>query len=407
MGLFESMKINLLYYLFFVSILPNQINVNIFIHGTIKPFLKARNIATILGQDVLNTPYASFNKFMRKSDYLKKYQAVQELGLKKIDLDKMEPGNGAAAIANLYSFFEDAPSIFYTFGWSGLLSYKIREETALDLYNQIDQLVNELKNEGYNPKINLITYSHGGTVALNIGKVAPPNQHKINLITLGMPVQKDTDHLCDSPIFENIYHFYSTSDYVQPIDHTSSEFFSCHRKFHTRKDFVVPNKLKQIKIGVIKTALNTKKHNKKCPPESLIKKGYHQNPGHSELWILGWSASGYRKDYPLYPMPIVVFTPLLTRYIDKFNAITDMAIDINPLQEEIVVSDLRSGTSETEPFITYEQFQALKSEFLRFFTPNVDLKDLKQKTRKAAQKYAFFKHDPCNKLNYCPDRNQQ
>jgi hypothetical protein len=376
-----------------------KIDVNVFVHGTIKPYLKMRNIATIINQnDVKNSPYATFNNFMRKSSFLRKYQAVQGLGLKEINLSKTESGNGAVAIATLYNFFDDPKQdkLFYTYGWSGLLSHKEREQAGITLYNQIEQLVRRLESKGYAPEINIITYSHGGTVALNMAKTNKTDSFKVNLITFGMPVQKDTDYLINSPLFKKIYHFYSTSDYIQTIDHASSEYFACHRQFHPRKNFSIPNKLIQIQIGVIKTVLNQCFCRKKCSNKKiLIKKSYNQNPGHGELWILGWSPSGYRKDYPIYPIPIVAFTPTILKYINKLIINNNhIKVDINPRLEQLVVKIDKN--TYIKPLIKFNSLKYIKDQITEEFSPNTDLKRLKAKTRKAAQIHAFFKHDPCN-----------
>lgn len=375
-----------------------EVTVNIFIHGTVKPYLKVRNISTIVRQDknIACSSYATFNNYMRASEVITKYQAMQKLGLKKIDLNDIKPGNGSTATAILYDYFDNKEnSLFYTFGWSGLLSYEMREKEGIFLYNKIKNLVKKLKNENLKPKINIITYSHGGTVALNMAKVYKKDFKINNLILLGMPVQRDTDYLINCPVFKNIYHFYSTSDYVQTIDHASSKYFECHRKFYPRKDFCLPAKLKQIEIGVVRTSICTSCNAFKCSNTPIKKTSYHVNPAHSELWVFGWTFSGYRRNYPIYPFPIVVFIPAVINEIKKLNTSSYLFADIDPRLGEINIKDLANKKCYSEKFIDFCTYEKLKQDILDAFHPDIDLNNLKNKTKDAAKLYTFYKHDPC------------
>ena len=377
------------------------LEVNIFVHGTVKPYLKVRNLATIFSQnDITDSAYATFNNYVRNSKILNNFQAMQELGFKKIDTKNIFNGNGACAMTHLYSFFDqkEKDRLFYTFGWSGLLSYKLREKEGITLYNKIKKLVKNLKKEGFEPKINVIGFSHGGTVILNMAK-ARHQRVKINkTILIGMPVQKDTDYLINSPIFKKIYHFYSDSDYVQKIDLASSEYFSCHRRFAPRKDFKLPEKLIQIRLEVTKNILN------KClckhQQSPLIKQTYQVNPGHLEMWSFGWSG-GYRKRFPLYPIPMVAFTPFIINAIERLQLKNNhLSININDRNETLTLTDLRTKTTYVEPFISFSTLEDIKEKLENLFAPENHVHKLKSHVKKAAQKESFYKHDPC-RLNCC------
>lgn len=102
---------------------------------------------------------------------------------------------------------------FYTFGWSGKLSFDDRKQAALDLYHYLKNLKGP---------INLIGHSHGGNVALLLEEVA--QEHNDNnfsidrLILLATPVQKATESYISSTRFKKAYSLYSTSDLVQILD---------------------------------------------------------------------------------------------------------------------------------------------------------------------------------------------
>ena len=70
------------------------------------------------------------------------------------------------------------------------------------------------------PRIRLITHSHGGNVALFLSKINNKSEKiKIyELILLACPVQKKTSQLVKNQMFEKIYSLYSGMDILQVID---------------------------------------------------------------------------------------------------------------------------------------------------------------------------------------------
>ena len=124
---------------------------------------------------------------------------------------------------------------FYFLRWSGKLSVSDREETAAHLYNAIKDLLKKYK-EKYEttPTITLITHSHGGNVVLNISKVADkdPDIKINNLILLACPVQKHTREFVNDGVFENVYSFYSSLDFIQVLDPQGLHY---HPSFKCRK----------------------------------------------------------------------------------------------------------------------------------------------------------------------------
>ncbi|MCL5875376.1 MAG: hypothetical protein M1114_02815 [Candidatus Dependentiae bacterium] len=110
---------------------------------------------------------------------------------------------------------------FYIFGWNGKLSFVERQRESQELYYELMNLY-DIYHEKYGvaPHMRLITHSHGGNVALNLARVKERNHPLIisELIMLACPVQAETMHLINDPLFKKIYSFYSEADLIQVID---------------------------------------------------------------------------------------------------------------------------------------------------------------------------------------------
>lgn len=115
-----------------------------------------------------------------------------------------------------------SPEHFYTFGWSGQLGLQARKKAAQDLFNALKHLVITYKEKyGCNPKIILISHSHGGNVILHMAEIIDMDGFDLKIskaILLACPVQKHTAHLIDSPMFERIYSLHSHTDMIQIVD---------------------------------------------------------------------------------------------------------------------------------------------------------------------------------------------
>lgn len=108
----------------------------------------------------------------------------------------------------------------YSFGWSGDLSVAARKDAAEQLWASIKLLTVNLKNRyGTLPPITLITHSHGGNVALHMAHVQDDNSiHLARTILLACPVQKETSHYAQDPLFGMVYSIHSHVDMVQILD---------------------------------------------------------------------------------------------------------------------------------------------------------------------------------------------
>lgn len=111
---------------------------------------------------------------------------------------------------------------FYTFGWSGKLSFKARQNDGFKLYEELQKLLLDYKkNYGYFPKVQILTFSHGGNVALNMLKHLPFIQDEqicLDLILVACPVQKVTELLIEHGDINQSYVISSTRDLLQVVD---------------------------------------------------------------------------------------------------------------------------------------------------------------------------------------------
>lgn len=111
---------------------------------------------------------------------------------------------------------------FYTFGWSGSLSFKAREKAGKHLYDDAILLLKDYqKKYGKIPKLRIWTFSHGGNVALNMVKRLPffeDQKIHLELLLVAVPVQKVTEKLIEHPDISQSYVISSTRDLMQVLD---------------------------------------------------------------------------------------------------------------------------------------------------------------------------------------------
>ena len=125
---------------------------------------------------------------------------------------------------------------FYTYGWSGKLSFEVRKQTAHELYQAIKNLLTSYRDKyGVTPHITLITHSHGGNVVLNLAALEiPENDVSFETILLACPVQQETKHLIKSNLFTKIYSLYSKNDWLQVLDPQGLYITQHNKKRHWR-----------------------------------------------------------------------------------------------------------------------------------------------------------------------------
>ncbi len=135
---------------------------------------------------------------------------------------------------------------FYTYGWSGKLSLRSREEYGIALYNELHSLLQSYRKKSRKPLIRIITHSHGGNVALQLAKAEKLFRNYLvvdELILLACPVQEATQSLIQEPIFKEIFSLYSPLDVVQVMD--PQKLHSIKAPLFSERCFEPHDKIKQ------------------------------------------------------------------------------------------------------------------------------------------------------------------
>lgn len=389
------MKINLHYIwvLATFSVISHHIEVNtppkehwliIYIHGIIgiQPHLNLPNLAKFFRDKIAQSVYERTVELIRRDEFFYQHHPMQLPGLRKIDLTNQQPGACATAYAHLYEeiykhYLPHTINHYYTFGWSGLLSSRMRHYEGKMLYDQLHTELSAFKKQNINPKICLITYSHGGNIALKLAEVASQDMYapmkKLaidKLIFIGLPVLGETDFLINSPIFKKIYHVYSYGDRVQPLDCFSMGGFSSSRTFKSRLDFHIPDKLVQIELRLKKPrasrGLNINPSNK-VPFINNKQQQRTADPGHTELWSFGWSHRGFRESFPLYPLPAAILLPYLAYIVDTHHQQgTKLCVEIHPYLDLMKWTDRTHKKNYYYDFIPTDQLNRLKNIALAY-----------------------------------------
>ena len=276
---------------------PEEVTwVNIFVHGSFGSLLGFLSFSDVLSDKVSGTIYRDTTKKMRMDDFFFKDQPILQRGLRRIQptLEARETGFKSYAVYPISTAFLEIAKeyelglygrefrtrqVFYSFGWSGLISQNSRRYEAIRLYNSLVAEIKKLKNEySYKLKIRLIAHSHGGNLCLNLAAIhkllktkhafgedtvfsADPDEQgslvsmmtllkglttkeiaatKVDqkmydyfpessdlvidqLVMLGTPIQPETESFSYSPFFKEVYNLYSDEDYVQRADWVSSK----------------------------------------------------------------------------------------------------------------------------------------------------------------------------------------
>lgn len=374
-----KLKIWLLVLLFFNSIYSTEVWINVFVHGIIKTPFTFIDMSKIVHDNIGCSQHRHMADYLRNRSEVYLYQPMQKKGLQRIDPKNKQSCNGAVAIAQLYEYQTNSLTcqrlyqhdssksniynLYYTFGWCGYLSKKYRELEAEKLYYSLMHEVNILKSKNINPKIRIVTFSHGGNVILNMAKYAPCKEKdlpfKINeLIFLAIPIHKETDQHINHPIFQKIYNFYSEADKAQTLDFLSTKYMYSHRKF-TRRNLTNPDKLTQVKIRVTNITFDN---------YCNIQKNFHIDPTHMEFWNFSWSPKRYRGKFPLKPFSIASLMPSILNTIKSVDDnLFNITLDIIPNLEKIRIinHNLKPSIRNKEreyclPFIEKEDLNQMR-----------------------------------------------
>lgn len=299
--------------------------ITIFVHGTfaVRHHLAPTTAFKIISDNIGNSSYFQHVLSLRNEDHFFKNHAMQPLGLLPITNRARHNAIGAWLIKDMYDkvqqvYYPSRKTEYYTFGWTGLVSNTARFCEAQAFYHQLNHLCNEYKKtKRCIPRIQIVAYSHGGNVALNLARIdslLPVHQRLPvaidELILLGVPMQRDTSQYASSALFKRVINIYSQKDYIQKIDPTVvGNLFSNRRiKRSIYEDHA--NVVQQVQLKVCVP------HNSTSKRERFI----DISPTHYEFWFFGWprhTYAMYRYTFPLYPLPLVVLTPSIIKVLDE------------------------------------------------------------------------------------------
>ncbi len=358
----------------------------IFVHGTIKPpEISFSDLIKIIKDKIDNTIYSHVLYYMRTDPELSKGQVMQELGLKYIDDTSHKTLKILKEIYDhQFKLIGKNPqkNLLYTFGWNGLLSWSKRYKESQFFYVELNKEVERLATLGLYPFIRIITFSHGGNVALNMSivKEQDPFSKKYNLsvdelIMLAVPVQAETDQQITSPFFKKIYHFYSNEDNIQTMDFLSSQKLFSNRFFKGTYGYKIPETITQVQLRITKKIAGKKNIivEKDKPYAILNRKKIrleHKDPSHTEMWHFKWATNWYHKKFPLNPLPIVALLPTIIHTITTYSPNQNHIIfDYCPsVAGALLKQHTKRSNKCAVPFLT-EADQRILWEFAKKFEP--------------------------------------
>lgn len=210
--------------------------VNVFIHGVVSvtPLITLTNFLRFINDDFEDSPYALTINNIRYNPFFYQNQTIQAPGLHPIDIENCAPGAAACIMARIFdkvtkfnSANDDINNLYYTYGWSALLSRNARLEDATTFLHQLNAEIDRLRTQGLTPKVRLMGYSHGGTIILKLALAKRhyginPHFEVEQAYLLGTPIQSDSDYLITDPLFKKVYNIYSRGDRFQKMDMFSS-----------------------------------------------------------------------------------------------------------------------------------------------------------------------------------------
>jgi hypothetical protein len=379
--------------------------ITIFVHGIMgsKLALSFYHIVTLLKDKSADTVYAKTIDGIRTNPFFYQNQPIAHPGLQKLEVENLAPGNAAGIAAYLYDALDAMENDvkthyrhqtvdqdlkgkinqtrhhYYTYGWSGLLSKQARQTEGEEFLAALERLWNDLCTRSITPKLRLIGFSHGGNICIQLAHAKQKLQKETpvtidELVLIGTPIIDETNLALSDPLFENIYNLYSPADSVQKMEVFSGNFFS-GQKFEATHDAPLPSKLTQIEVRVQKDRIKKNRYTKKERNFGAI----DYSPGHMELWFFGWTPNHYREDFPLYPLPTIVFAPTIINRV-KTASSNDQKNIVVTLHPE---SNTMSIGSANMPFLSPTLLNTLKETALEYAPSEYSLAQYREHCKEA------------------------
>lgn len=355
--------------------------VTIFTHGggTHPMYFTVSDAFKTINDRIIGSVYEKTTQLLRTDPYFSLVQGIDHFGLhKEYPVKQFDPYNGAQIFAKFYAKMNDMagfePTVMYAFGWSSLLSARARRAAARDFYKAIKALVEHMRAHGFEPRLRIVAYSHGGNVSLYLAEAAQNYKYpafKIEeLIMISTPVQANTNKYLRSDLFKKIYLFYSVGDNIQSSDFLSSaDHTFAHHLFIERHDFERPKKVTQIQIALVRKKVM---YVKKDGTASTIHRRDVLHPNHTEMFFFGWTPEWYRRHFPLKPLPIAIFIPWMIQALEHCGIHNgDVRITIVPEDERMELRIPKTGQVICAPFLSQRVLTALRKQMWNLKPVNI------------------------------------
>jgi hypothetical protein len=382
--------------------------ITVFVHGTFGSTASLLDPNAVRRDEVEGSTYKKVVREMRKNPFFLNEQSIME----KKGLIQVRPSFDVSAtreqciaappIAKAYdlitnSVFEGSRNNkYYVFGWSGLLSQKRRRKEAVRLYNSLIEERDKLIDLGFEPKIRIISHSHGGNLVLNLGGLRDAMDGEWNtlpeenneeflpikndfkallnslpkkeiamvrgeqkrfdyfpdkpllideFIMLGAPIQPETAYFARSNTFGLVCNIYSDEDRVQELDFISTSGSSEKRlDFLNLKESKNNNRIVQARVTVSRQVdLDEKGDDEKRMTWWKVLLGLHDitrkrhDPTHREMWFI--VAPKDDDECSFKPLPTVTFVPAVIKLLHDIPDAKDVDIDFS-LQEHLFLARL-------------------------------------------------------------------
>jgi|GEM_PF-993660 len=283
-----------------------------------------------------------------------------------------EKKHGAHIFAEMFNKINTLAGLpqtdLYSFGWTGLLSITARRAAAQKFYDALAKLAKRLRKQGYNLRIRIIGYSHGGNASLHLAEVAQNKKYTPfsidELILISTPVHANTEPYITSPLFKKIYLFYSKGDNIQ-LDFLSSptHSFASHL-FMGKNGVTTPKNVTQIQVRFFRTHLRIKQ------PDGTIKKIVRNemvHPNHTEMFFFGWTPEWYRKYFPIRPLSVSLLIPFFLRDVEQYNLYEHhLRFTVYPETGQLNVKVKDEKRSFEAPFIKPEKLIELRKDLQEY-----------------------------------------
>ncbi len=349
-------------------------------------YLNLSDAFKLTNDNLMPSIYSKTTEFLRKDPYFMKFHPQDYIGLQKAWPVTMpeEDYRGGQIFGKLYSEINNfaglPPTEIYAFGWAGLLSNKARRKAAEKLYEEIYNLYEHKKREGYNPLLRIIAYSNGGNAAMNLAEVVRSKNytpfHIEQLIIISTPIHTNTQFYLQNGFFKNIYLFYSKGDNIQSSDFLSSPTHSfTHRHFLAREG-IIPKNTTQVQIRIFRTKMMIPQKDgsfRGIPRYEMV------HPNHTEMFFFGWVPEWYRKYFPIRPLPVGILIPLFLKTIQENHLQgKHLRLTLRPEEDQMTIDIKNSKQKQqrrTVPFLTQQELTYFRKALQKYKPAHVTHKE--------------------------------